>query len=496
MTSLHLRAQAAQIKHKRVKDPPTEWTACRNDLAYFISEYVLIFNATELQWVEFDLWQAQADLLPTVRDLRYQVVLKARQLGLTWLYLAYILWRMVFFPSATVGIWSKREEEAVDLLSFRLKGMYHRLPSWARRSGVKVSNSTHFELGNGSRAMAFPTNGGRSYTFSHALVDEADFQPDLSDLLSSVEPTVAAGGQLMMISSSNKSLPVSRFKATYMAAEDDRNRWQNVFLPWHCRPDRDAIWYAHQRESSYAETGSYDEIAGEYPTTAEEALKPRELDKRIPGMWLAQIYQPRKPMRTENVERRALPSIPNLEVFQIRQEGHRYVIGGDPAEGNPNSDPSALTVLDVDTGEEVAALAGRFEPTVLAGYADELGTYYYRAGIMFERNNHGHACIAWLDEHSRCRLLDGHDDRPGWLSSPLGKKLLYTAMSDCARDGQMSLHSFETYVQLASVEASTLRAPEGMHDDRADSCALAHAGRERVVHTVMRPKKPSTGVAQ
>ena len=40
----------------------------------------------------------------------------------------------------------------------------------------------------------------------------------------------------------------------------------------------------------------------------------------------------------------------------------RYVVGADPAEGNPTSDPSALEVLDADSGEEVASLAGRYEP--------------------------------------------------------------------------------------------------------------------------------------
>lgn len=38
------------------------------------------------------------------------------------------------------------------------------------------------------------------------------------------------------------------------------------------------------------------------------------------------------------------------------------------------------------------------------------------------------------------------------------------------------LHSFMTFTQLASIEGSTLRAPEGERDDRADSYALGLAG--------------------
>jgi hypothetical protein len=39
------------------------------------------------------------------------------------------------------------------------------------------------------------------------------------------------------------------------------------------------------------------------------------------------------------------------------------------------------------------------------------------------------------------------------------------------------LHSFASFAQLASVDGSTLRAPEGEYDDRAISYALACAAR-------------------
>lgn len=471
---------AAQVKRQRsLRDDSqmAEWDRCKADLDYFISEHVQIFNATELTWMPFDLWPAQRDLLPTISSLRYQIVLKARQLGLTWLYLAYLLWRMVFYPAATVGIWSKREEEAVELLAFRLKGMYERLPDFARVGAPVVSNNTRWELPNGSRAMAFPTTGGRSYTFSLALVDEADFQPDLAELMTAVEPTISAGGQLMLISSSNKRLPISRFKATYVNASTNSSRWYGVFLPWHARPERTQEWYEETQRECIATTGALDDVYGEYPASDAEALAPAELDKRIPARWLTDVYVKTQALDISDFAKYKLPALPNLEIYKRVEVAHKYVIGGDPAEGNPNSDPSALTVLDLASGEEVAALAGRIDPTMLASYADQLAIYYNHAAIMFERNNHGHASIAWLKEHSACQVLHGHDERAGWLSNSLGKVLMYTGLADAARDKQITIRSFETYAQLASIEAATLRAPEGLHDDRADSFALANAGR-------------------
>ena len=43
----------------------------------------------------FDLWPAQQDVLEAMRRDRLLVILKARQLGLTWLALVYALWRML-----------------------------------------------------------------------------------------------------------------------------------------------------------------------------------------------------------------------------------------------------------------------------------------------------------------------------------------------------------------------------------------------------------------
>ena len=45
------------------------------------------------------------------------VILKARQLGLSWLVVGWALWLMLFQPAATVLFFSKRDQEAVLLLA-------------------------------------------------------------------------------------------------------------------------------------------------------------------------------------------------------------------------------------------------------------------------------------------------------------------------------------------------------------------------------------------
>jgi hypothetical protein len=63
------------------------------------------------------------------------------------------------------------------------------------------------------------------------------------------------------------------------------------------------------------------------------------------------------------------------------------------------------------------------------------------------------------------------------MSSTLGKVRLYDACADQVKNCEVVIHSPATFAQLASVDGSTLRAPEGQYDDRADALALACAAR-------------------
>ena len=88
-----------------------------------------IYEAETEAWIPFTLWPAQREVLATLTVERLVVLLKARQLGMTWLVLAYILHAMIFRPAQSVLLFSRRQVDAHSLLGpFRLKGMAVRLP--------------------------------------------------------------------------------------------------------------------------------------------------------------------------------------------------------------------------------------------------------------------------------------------------------------------------------------------------------------------------------
>jgi hypothetical protein len=280
---------------------------------------------------------------------------------------------------------------------------------------------------------------------------------------------------MILLSRADKTQPQSVFKRIYTGAKQKETGWVGLFLPWHARPDREQEWYEAQKTEILQRTGALDDLHEQYPASDLEALAPRTLDKRIAAVWLQQCYVEVTPLALSNEPR--APSIPGLEVYKLPEPGHHYVIGADPAEGNPTSDDSALAVLDAGTGEEVASLAGKLQPAVLAAHASALGGWYNQACILVERNNHGHAVLLWLREHCNLRCLTGEDGKDGWSSTVKGKVTLYDRCTDAFRNSEVILHTFATYAQLASIDGSTLRAPTGEPDDRADAFALACAGR-------------------
>ncbi len=454
-----------------------EWLKCDQSPAYFIDQYCQVYDAIAKEWVPFNLWPAQYRALGAFLNNLLVIILKARQIGMTWLALGYALWVMLFRPAATVLLFSKRDDEAIELLDFRLKGIYARLPDFLKARSVVASSKHEWVLSNGSRALSFPTTAGDSYTGTLVIADEFDLVVDQDRLLGAVKPTVSNGGQMILLSRPDKKRPLTPFKQIYRAAKQRLNGWAHVFLPWQSHPGRTQAWYLEQKREILSRTHSLDELYEQYPETDTQALAPNTLDKRIAPAWLEQCYRETSPplsVGKESAELPAgLPAIPGLKIFRLPERGHRYVIGADPAEGNPTSDDSALTVMDRETGEEVASFAGKLQPSTLAAHADAIGRFYLRADALVERNNHGHAVLLWLRDNSTLKRLAGHDKKEGWHSTTLGKTKLYDAAADALRHGEVTVHTFETMVQLQSIEGSTLRAPEGEFDDRADSFALA-----------------------
>ncbi|MGI6377427.1 MAG: hypothetical protein ACOX3S_15755 [Anaerolineae bacterium] len=470
-------------------DQQTEAVLCAQDPTFFIERYVQLESVDEGRWMPFNPWPAQRAFLDILQQHQFVIALKARQVGFTWITLGYGLHGQLFRPIYPMMAFSRREREALDLVR-RTIGMAQRLPRWLMPTKRNNDSSSRIEWDNGSWLGAYSSSGGDAQTARLVLVDEAGLQPDLDRLLRSVEPVVEHTGQLVLIGRIDKDNPGLYGRMCQAAMRGD-SRYAFCFIPWWGRPDRTDAWYDQVQAEALALDGTLDAVLEQYPATAEEALRGKSLNKRLAPAWFRPpVYERRDPIHVPGA-----PALPGARYYVGRDQTHRYVVGVDPAEGNPQSDYSAIMVQDDTTGEYVAVINQRLEPDVTADYALQLARYYGNAGVMVERNNHGHAVLQRLLDVAPQQALQAPRDlevpwqaeptlprtsRFGWLNNRRGKMAMYTGMAEALRGADVRLYDQETMEQLASIDGNRLRAPDGQHDDLATAAALCQVARETV----------------
>jgi hypothetical protein len=425
----------------------------------------------------FHLWPAQVRVLWTLMTVRLVIILKARQLGISWICCWYALWLCFFQPGKVVLCFSKGQAEANELLR-RIKDLYDRLPDWMRQAGPALIKDNTEELvwANGSRVRSLPASqgAGRGHTASLVILDEAAFLQFADALYTALKPTIDAGGQLVVISTANGI--GNLFHRLWTKAIAGLNAFTAIFLPWWSRPGRDAAWYAAQ----LAEYTDPQMVKQEYPASAQEAFLVSGRTRFAQEWVLAQSVHTRPGLPREQWPASLAGIDHGLTLYALPVPGRRFVLGADVAEGLETGDYSAATLIDAETWEEIAHLHGHWEPDEYAGLLHRLAEAY-DAEIAVERNNHGHAVLVTLKILGSLRVADGHDDRPGWLTNaqtkPQSIDLLATALRDAflAHPGavihtQATLDELQIYRVLKTGDTG---APAGYHDDRVMSWAIA-----------------------
>lgn len=256
--------QAWEARERRRCEDPT----------YFITQYGSV-QPEEGPPVPFDLWDRQRIALEVIVENRRVVVLKARQLGLTWLALHYAIWLMAFNPAtpkAKVLVLSKIGADA-DALIERARKLVARLPGFLRpneRHKWRDSNS-RFVLSKGSemRSLMGTVAAARSYTATFVICDEFAFyrNQQAGGVWSAVVPTLGELGRICVISTGNgEAGDGAAFAQLWNKPEEEI---AHVFLSNETDPRRQAEqWRANKRKEFLTQ----EDFDAEYPDTPDQAF--------------------------------------------------------------------------------------------------------------------------------------------------------------------------------------------------------------------------------
>jgi hypothetical protein len=369
---------------------------CGLNPIYFIHNYCYTQNPVKGR-VPMKLYPFQRTVLKMFLLHIFNVVLKPRQMGLSWLVALFALWFAMFRPDKTVVILSIKKDTAERFID-KIKYAYQHLPPWLK-TAVKHENMSTIIFENNSRIMSVPTSeeAGRSEGLSLLIIDEAAFVRWIGKIWGAIFPTLSTGGMCIAISTANGL--GNWFADKWRDAMSGISEFYAIRLHWKMHPDRDDAWYKRQRrELGPALTAQ--EVDCDFLNSGRPVF-----DTSILVAW-SEYLRLRKPlkMRYNPDEADELDGIygkkaEGLYIYAYPKTDRHYIIGVDVATGDA-SDFGAIQVVDYETGEQCAEMRILCKPNQLAQFAYAIGKEYSYGQIIVDRIGVGLAVVQ--------KLIDSH----------------------------------------------------------------------------------------
>ena len=441
------------------------------DPDYFITNYAKITHPLK-GLIPFKTFPFQKDALKNFEDHRFNIVLKARQLGLSTVTAAYVVWLMMFHKEKNVLVLATKFGTAANLVK-KVKTIMRNCPDWIRIAQVSVDNRTSFELTNGSQIKASSTSGdaGRSEALSLLVVDEAAHVEGLDELWTGLYPTLSTGGRCIALSTPNGV--GNWFHKTYIDAENGSNDFFPMNLPWDVHPDRDQDWFDKETKNM-SRRQIAQELECNFNMSGETVFHPDNLEK------IRHIAS--EPKYKTGFDR-------NYWIWKEAESGVPYLLSADVARGD-GKDFSVFHIFDTLTMEIVAEYQGRVTPDIFSQILFDAGREYGDCMIVVENNTVGFAVLDKLIEmqypniyHS---IKSSHEyvDQvtaeaasnavAGFTTSQKTRPLIVAKLEEFVRNELITINSPRLYSEMKTFVWNNGR-PEAMrsyNDDLIMACAI------------------------
>ena len=356
-----------------------EIVRCGKDPSFFCNNYAKISHPIR-GLIPFDLYDFQTKSLINFKEERFSIILKARQLGISTTVAAYVCWLMLFHRDKNVLVVATKLGTATNLVK-KIKAIHKNLPPWLKIAEISIDNRQSFELSNGSQVKASSTSGdaGRSEALSLLVVDEAAFVEGMEELWAGLYPTLSTGGRCIALSTPNGV--GNWFHKTYTEAEEGKNDFFTIKLPWDVHPERDQAWFEKEtRNMSKREIAQ--ELECNFNASGETVIHGDDL-KLI-------LEHTTEPSYKTGFDR-------NYWIWEEPQPNGEYVLVADVARGD-GSDFSVAHVFDTTTMTQVAEYQGKITPDMFAPLLHSIGHEYNEALLVIENNSLGIGVLSRLQD--------------------------------------------------------------------------------------------------
>ena len=474
-----------------------EWTKCKNNCEYFITNYVKIPTpgGDEL----FKLYEPQKDVLNTMVNDHYIVTLKSRQVGMSTLAQGFITWSVTFFENVIVGVLSRSGDEASDF-NRKITNMIDSLPEWMKPEYKKRTEQT-FILENGCASYstgvnpANPSSVFRGKSLSILILDEAAFVVNIQDAFTSCGPSLVKAQKsarecgnpyaTFIISTPNRTSGTGKFYFDmWQRANSGESIYKPVVLKWNMIKEfaDDPNWYKTQCEIlNNVEWRIAQELNCEFISGGDAFLP----SKTIKDLQAAET----EAIRDVNLDGAVLTQWKDIDRDRF------YLIGVDTASAF-GTDSSTIEVIDYIDCEQVAELKFKGRVDEFCPIIAKVATMYPNHLIIPEANSFGNQVCEYLTRRSDNFNLYQTKERTPVLNSkarnkpkyrygiytnpknrPLIMDALYTALTEnpaCIK----SRNAILELIGLVNDKHGKVQAEEGEHDDLSMALAFCFYVRE------------------
>ena len=450
------------------KQQVKEILRCGKEPSYFLTTYARISHPMH-GLILFNTYDFQDDLLKDFNDYRFNIILKARQLGISTITAGYIVWLMLFHRDKAILVMATKFATAGNLVK-KVKNIMRNLPTWLKIAEISVDNRTSFELSNGSSIKAASTSGdaGRSEALSLLVLDEAAHIEGLEELWTGLYPTLSTGGRCIALSTPNGV--GNWFHKTCIDAESNTNNFNLTTLPWDVHPDRDEVWYKKETKNM-SKRQIAQELECNFNTSGETVIDPECME-----YLLSTAIEPK--YRT-GFDR-------NFWIWEEFDPSCNYLMVADVARGD-GADYSTFHIIKLETLEVVGEYQGKPTLDMYAGMLNQFGN----AMLVVENNNVGYTILDKLIEYAYPNLyhsikstheyIEQHQAEykssavPGFTTSMKTRPLVIAKLEEFIRNKLITIYSSRTINEMKTFiwRNGKPQAMKGYHDDLIMALAIA-----------------------
>jgi hypothetical protein len=433
------------------------------------------------------------------------ITLKSRQVGLSTLWILFWLDDTLFRPGVITGIMA-HELDSLQHLASIVKFALDNMPFPVK---LKEDNQKRISFGYNDSTILIDLEF-RSTPLHNLHISEWAFCENAK-----IWATLAATSKTANITGESTGNGMGNdFYTTWMDSREGKNEYRNRFIPW----------FAHNEYSlpldgapEYVRTDSREK---QFKLSQEQIHYRRQMMSKLKTDFFIEypedeldcwgssntmffdsrkiIALAREAREMDNVD----PPKQMTDLYTIWEEpdrDHVYVIGADPAEGI-DGDYCAFKVLCCHCRREAMSFRGRVRIDSFSEELNKWGRAYNRCLLGVERNNHGHAVLAWLKSaYGYPNLYQEVKDIPifidlskpraepklGWNTTANSKAMMLDALKMAVEgDALEDENTFHPEFHIRDLDFLSecltlqrngvkLEATQGKHDDTVIATAIA-----------------------